>query len=94
MLMKAVQICEAKFGVLFRCYNHTEFAAVWVGVPPAYEQSLRQRGSFRCRRPIGRPGAAMKKPHLIGLSDTANTVGVLAYSGFCTVALSANPHGD
>ena len=57
MLMKAVQICEAKFGVLFRCYNDTEFhAAVWVGVPPAYEQSLRQRGSFRpdADAPLGR----------------------------------------
>jgi class 3 adenylate cyclase/putative methionine-R-sulfoxide reductase with GAF domain len=48
MLMKAVHICEAKFGVLFRCYDDTAFhAAAWVGVPPAYEQSLRQRGSFR-----------------------------------------------
>jgi len=57
MLMKAVQICEAKFGVLFRCYNDTEFhATVWVGVPPAYEQSLRQRGSFRpdADAPLGR----------------------------------------
>ena len=57
MLMKAVQICEAKFGVLFRCYDDTEFhAAAWVGVPPAYEQSLRQRGSFRpnADAPLGR----------------------------------------
>ena len=55
--MKAVQICEAKFGVLFRCYDDTEFhAAAWVGVPPAYEQSLRQRGSFRpnADAPLGR----------------------------------------
>ncbi|MGC2827505.1 MAG: GAF domain-containing protein, partial [Pseudolabrys sp.] len=57
MLMKAVQICEAKFGVLFRCYDDTEFhAAAWVGVPPTYEQSLRQRGSFRpdADAPLGR----------------------------------------
>jgi hypothetical protein len=27
MLAKAVQICEAKFGVLFRCYHYSEFNA-------------------------------------------------------------------
>ena len=58
MLMKAVQICEAKFGVLFRCYDDTEFHAVPGSVsPPAYEKSLRERGSFppRCRTPhLGR----------------------------------------
>src|SRR5499427_7722282 len=44
MLVKAVQICEAKFGVLFRCYHDTEFhAAAWVGVTPEYEKSLRER---------------------------------------------------
>jgi two-component system, NtrC family, sensor kinase len=48
MLVKAVQICEAKFGVLFRCYHDSEFHAVaWVGVTPEYEESLRERQSFR-----------------------------------------------
>src|SRR6266702_2843311 len=47
MLANAVRICEAKFGVLFRYDDDTFHAAAWVGVPPAYEQSLRQRGSFR-----------------------------------------------
>jgi two-component system, NtrC family, sensor kinase len=48
MLVKAVQICEAKFGVLFRCYHDSEFHAVaWVGVTPEYEKSLRKRQSFR-----------------------------------------------
>src|SRR6516162_3789723 len=48
MLVKAVQICEAKFGVLFRCYDDGEFhAAAWIGVTPEYEESLRKRQSFR-----------------------------------------------
>jgi signal transduction histidine kinase len=48
MLENAVRICEAKFGVLFRYDGGGTFhAAAWLGVPPAYEDSLRQRGSFR-----------------------------------------------
>jgi len=57
MLVKAVQICEAKFGVLFRCYHDSEFHAVaWVGVTPEYEGSLRERQSFRpdADAPLGR----------------------------------------
>ena len=57
MLVKAVQICEAKFGVLFRCYHDSEFHAVaWVGVTPEYEKSLRKRQSFRpdANAPLGR----------------------------------------
>ena len=57
MLVKAVQICEAKFGVLFRCYHDSEFHAVaWVGVTPEYEKSLRKRQSFRpdADAPLGR----------------------------------------
>jgi GAF domain-containing protein len=57
MLVKAVQICEAKFGVLFRCYHDGEFHAVaWVGVTPEYEESLRERQSFRpdADAPLGR----------------------------------------
>jgi GAF domain-containing protein/anti-sigma regulatory factor (Ser/Thr protein kinase) len=47
MLANAVRICEAKFGVLFR-YDGSAFQpTAWLGVPPAYEDSLRQRGSFR-----------------------------------------------
>ena len=46
MLANAVRICEAKFGVLFR-YDGEFYPAAWVGVPPAYEENLRQRGSFR-----------------------------------------------
>ena len=47
MLANATRICEAKFGVLFRCDGDTFHAAAWVGVPPVYEESLLQRGSFR-----------------------------------------------
>jgi len=57
MLAKAVQICEAKFGVLFRCHHDSEFhAAAWVGVTPEYEESLRKRQSFRpdADAPLGR----------------------------------------
>jgi len=57
MLVKAVQICEAKFGVLFRCYHDSEFHAVaWVGVTPEYEKSLLERQSFRpdADAPLGR----------------------------------------
>jgi GAF domain-containing protein len=57
MLVKAVQICAAKFGVLFRCYHDSEFhAAAWVGVTPEYEETLRKRQSFRpdVDAPLGR----------------------------------------
>ena len=47
MLANATRICEAKFGVLFRCDGAVFHAAAWVGVPPVYEDSLRRRGSFR-----------------------------------------------
>src|SRR5262245_35768012 len=47
MLGNATRICEAKFGVLFRYDGADTFhAAAWLGVPPAYAESLRQRGSF------------------------------------------------
>src|SRR5262249_51502352 len=57
MLVKAVQICEANFGVLFRCYNDSEFhASAWIGVTPEYEEFLRKRESFRpnADAPLGR----------------------------------------
>jgi two-component system NtrC family sensor kinase len=47
MLANATRICEAKFGVLFRYDGDTFHAAARVGVPSAYDESLRQRGSFR-----------------------------------------------
>jgi GAF domain-containing protein len=56
MLENAVRICEAKFGVLFLFDGDTFQAAAWRDVPPAYEESLRQRGSFRpdVDAPLGR----------------------------------------
>jgi class 3 adenylate cyclase/putative methionine-R-sulfoxide reductase with GAF domain len=57
MLVKAVQICAAKFGVLFRCNNDAALhAAAWVGVTPEYEEFLRNRQSFRpdADAPLGR----------------------------------------
>ena len=56
MLMKAVQICEAKFGVLFRCYDDTEFHAASPGSMshPRTSNLSGNAGHFaRCRRPIG-----------------------------------------
>jgi hypothetical protein len=47
MRANAVRICEAKFGVLFRYQGSEFYAAAWVGVPSAYEENLRKRGSFR-----------------------------------------------
>jgi GAF domain-containing protein len=47
MLANAIRLCEAKFGVLFRYDGGAFHVAASLGVPPAYADSLRQRGSFR-----------------------------------------------
>jgi hypothetical protein len=48
MLANATRICEAKFGVLFRYDGDGAFhAAASLGVAAAYDESLRQRASFR-----------------------------------------------
>jgi GAF domain-containing protein/anti-sigma regulatory factor (Ser/Thr protein kinase) len=47
MLENAVRICEAKFGVLYRYDGGAFHPAALLGVPPAYAEHLRQRGSFR-----------------------------------------------
>jgi signal transduction histidine kinase/DNA-binding response OmpR family regulator len=48
MLENALRVCDAKFGVLFRYVGDGRFhAAAWRNVSPAYEEVLRQRGSFR-----------------------------------------------
>jgi GAF domain-containing protein len=48
MLEAALRVCEAAFGVLFRYDGDGRFhGAAWRGVSPAYEEELRQRGSFR-----------------------------------------------
>jgi PAS domain S-box-containing protein len=45
MLANAVRICEAGFGVIFRYDGSGYRAAATVGVPPAYAEFLRHRGS-------------------------------------------------
>jgi GAF domain-containing protein/DNA-binding response OmpR family regulator len=48
MLQNALRICEAEFGVLYRYDGDGRFhAAAWRNVSPAYEEALRQWGSFR-----------------------------------------------
>jgi GAF domain-containing protein len=48
MLANATRICEAKFGVMFRYDGDGAFhAAASLGVTAAYDESLRQRASFR-----------------------------------------------
>ncbi len=56
MLANAVRICEAKFGVLFRCDGSEFLPTAWVGVPPALKDYHRRRGSFRPapEAPLGR----------------------------------------
>src|ERR1700730_3760965 len=73
MLENAVRICEAKFGVLFRYEGGAFRAAAWLGVPPAYEASLRQRGSFR-------PDARAPLDRLLRTNEVVHTADELAES--------------
>jgi GAF domain-containing protein len=41
MLANSVRICEANFGVLFRCQGAEFYPAAWAGVPPEYEEFIR-----------------------------------------------------
>ena len=48
MLENATRICEAKFGILFRCDRESFEPVAFFGVPPALAEFLRQRrGSFQ-----------------------------------------------
>jgi signal transduction histidine kinase len=47
MLANAVRICDAKFGILFRCDNETFDPVALFGLPPALAEFVRQRGPFR-----------------------------------------------
>jgi GAF domain-containing protein len=47
MLENATRICEAKFGVLNRFEDGKFHPAALVGVPPAFVDHIRERGSFR-----------------------------------------------
>jgi two-component system, NtrC family, sensor kinase len=46
MLEKAVHICEAKFGVLFRHEGGMVHPTAMLDVPPAYAEFLTQQGAF------------------------------------------------
>ena len=46
MLANAARICEAKFGLLYRFDDGQFHPAAQVGVPPAFVNHIRQRGSF------------------------------------------------
>jgi signal transduction histidine kinase len=71
MLENAVRICEAKFGVLFG-YDGDEFhAAASVGLPAEYEESLKQRGSFR-------PDASAPLDRLLRTKELVHTADELA----------------
>jgi two-component system NtrC family sensor kinase len=71
MLANAVRICEARFGVMFRYADGAFHAAAWHGVPPAYEHSLRQRGSFQ-------PEAGAPLHRLIQTKELVQTADELA----------------
>jgi signal transduction histidine kinase/DNA-binding response OmpR family regulator len=68
MLANAVRICEAKFGVLFRCDSGVFDVAASLGVPPAYQEFQRQRGSFE--PDVGAPlHRLMKTKELVQTAD-------------------------
>jgi GAF domain-containing protein len=47
MLENATRICEAKFGIMYRCDHGTFHLAGTINAPPALAEYLRQRGSFQ-----------------------------------------------
>jgi GAF domain-containing protein len=61
MLEKAVRICEAKFGILFRREGENVRAVAGVGLPTKLRQFHAQRGPFRPLRDLARV-LHLKKP--------------------------------
>jgi signal transduction histidine kinase len=47
MLESAVRICEAKFGILFRCSDGTCWPAAELNSPPVLSEFMQQRGRFQ-----------------------------------------------
>ena len=47
ILAKAVRICDANYGTLFRCDNEIFEAVAMFGLPPALDEFQRQHGSFQ-----------------------------------------------
>ncbi len=71
MLANAVQICEAKFGILFLYDNEAFEGVALFGVPPAYAEFNRQRGSFQ-------PRAGASLDRLLRTQDVVRIVDDLA----------------
>jgi len=67
MLGNAVRICDARFGILFRCDNKNFEAVALFGLPPAYAGFYRQRGSFQ-------PPAGTPLDRLLGTKDVVRIV--------------------
>ena len=47
MLQNAICVCDAKFGILFRCDGELSYPVAWVDTPPALAEFQRRRGPFR-----------------------------------------------
>jgi two-component system, NtrC family, sensor kinase len=47
MLQNAIRVCDAKFGILFRCDGQLSYPVAWVDTPPAFAEFQRRRGPFR-----------------------------------------------
>jgi GAF domain-containing protein len=67
MLENAVRICDARFGILFRYDNENFEAVALFGLPPAYAEFYRQRGSFQ-------PPAGTPLDRLLGTKDVVRIV--------------------
>jgi GAF domain-containing protein len=67
MLEKAVRICEAKFGVMFRFDGDTAYAVAMLNLPPTLDEYLRQRGR---RQPA--PGSDLEK--VLKLKQVIHTI--------------------
>jgi len=46
-LQNAIRVCDAKFGILFRCDGQLSYPVAWVDTPPAFAEFQRRRGPFR-----------------------------------------------
>ena len=47
MLEKAVRVCDATFGLMYRYDGNSFEPAAWIGIPPALIDFLHQRGAFQ-----------------------------------------------
>ena len=74
MLANAVRICDAKFGMLYRYDNEAFDPVALFGLPPAYAESVRQRGSFRPRAGSGLDRLLRTKDVVRIVDDSAEPV--------------------